>query len=121
MKCNPSRDKQIRINNLVAVKAAQIWDTMNSVIMQDDLYTAQLYTVADNVIEGCMNANEVEIDHCVMELKASIRANMRKEDVDVFQLKKQFIALNIMKDLLQAIHNDDHSTVWEQSEDNSSH
>lgn len=109
----PSKD----VRDLVVAKSREIWNTMCTAIMQCDLRTAQLYTVADNLLNELVGANEMDIDHAVMEMKASIRASLRKEDADIFQLQKQFTALKIVVELLQTIHNGDNSTVWKQQEE----
>ena len=100
----PSEDA--RIHNLVVAKSAEIWNTVSNAIMQSDLHTAQIYTVADNLLNELVMANETDIEHAVMEMKSTIRASLRREE-DVFQLQKQVVALGALIDLLQAIHNDD--------------
>lgn len=112
----PSEDTRKRIQNLVAAKSAQVWGKMETAIMQGDLHIAQLYTVADNTLNELAIANEMDIERAVFEIKASIRANMLKEDANVFQLQKQFTALTAVIELLQAVHNGSESTVWEQQE-----
>ena len=112
----PSEDTRKRIQNLVAAKSAQVWGKMETAIMQGDLHSAQLYTVADNTLNELAIANEMDIERAVFEIKASIRANMLKEDANVFQLQKQFTALTAVIELLQAVHNGSESTVWEQQE-----
>jgi hypothetical protein len=93
-----------RIQNLVKAKTTEIWKIMHDAVMQNDLHTAQLYTVADNWLNELIIANIGDVEHAVMEAKASIRAHMRKEDVDVFQLQKQFTALRILVEMLQAYY-----------------